>query len=172
MSPPIQSTGETCASHAISIWMLRKNVVLLRAARRELGRPRRRFPAWRASCFAMRKRNTPSTAAERQTGCLAREAEDPLVLHGSVPIIIDAAARGLCRLGISSRPGDGPSCEVGGERELLADWPVTLRLQFRPTGHDVRGFARDVPAGLGKCLNRRCRLGAIGVTAIKFASDG
>lgn len=33
MSPPIQSTGKTCASHSISIWMLRKNVVLARDAR-------------------------------------------------------------------------------------------------------------------------------------------
>ena len=83
---------------------------------------------------------------EHQAGCLVRDAEDRLVvLAGS---------------------------EVGGEPEALADWPALLRLQFALTGRDVRGFAREAPAGLGKCLNRRCHLGAIGVTAITFASDG
>ena len=87
-----------------------------------------------------------------------------------LPLGIGAPAHGLCRLAIRSHPGDGPYCEVGGEPEALADWPVTLRLQFVLTGHDVQGFAREAPAGLGKCLNRRCHLGAIGVTAIKSDS--
>jgi hypothetical protein len=40
------------------------------------------------------KRDTPSTAYERQAGGLAVKAENPrVVLHGSASIIVDAAAR-------------------------------------------------------------------------------
>ena len=47
--------------------------------------------------ITQRQRDPPSTADERQAGGLAVKAEDRLVvLHGSVSIIVEAAARGLC----------------------------------------------------------------------------
>ena len=119
------------------------------------------------------KRDTPSTSSECQAGGLAIEAEGPfVVLHGPAPIVVDAAARGLCRLAIRSDTGDGPYGEVGREPEALADRPVTRRLQLVLVGHGLRGFACDLPTSLSKRFNRRGHLGTVRVTAIELASDG
>lgn len=122
---------------------------------------------------ANRLRNIRPAAYECQPRGLAIEAKGPfVVLHGPVPIVVDAAARGLCRLAIRSDAGDGPYGEVGSEPEALAARPVTRRLQLLLAGHGLRGFACDVPTGLNKRFNRRRHLGTVRVTAIELAADG
>jgi hypothetical protein len=123
--------------------------------------------------ITQRQRDPPSTADERQAGGLAVKAEDRLVvLHGSVSIIVEAAARGLCGLAMRRDAGDGSCGEVGGEPEALAHGAVRLRLQLVLTGHEVRGLAAEGPAGAGRSLNRRGHFGPIGLIPLPPAADG
>jgi hypothetical protein len=85
MSPPVQSTSDTRASHSTSIWILRKNVGLPRARLIESCAARMTSELL-SLMIAEGQRDTPSIAYEGQVAGLAVDALRNLIPRCTVQI--------------------------------------------------------------------------------------